>query len=223
MKHLFLIITLSCIYLFPNHLFSQTTAVTEYGDTIYIYDDGTWAYELKEYEDEGIARFLLEEVHFDTSKVEFSTPKGVDKTLTSNLEFFNFRYKNKLWKRIPGQKVNPEAEIVLEHRQKEIYLAIISEDIEIGMSNIYNIAMQNAEDGLGKKPNVLKKEIRKVNGIDMIHAIYEVSINELKITFMSNYYSSENGTVQVTTWTISDYFERYKDDMEDLINGFELN
>jgi hypothetical protein len=221
MKNLILVSICFFISLQSSSLLAQIKAVTENGDTVYLYTNGTWSYELEEFNEEFNEEFdaLSNEVQFDTITKPIVKSNNSTEKITSKLDFINFYYDKKLWKRIPPGTINSEAEFAFKHKEKDVFAAIISEEIEIGMTMIYQAAIMNAENGSGNPVNIIKKEIRTVNGVPMIHAIFEANFNGFEATFMGNYYSGENGTVQFISWTGTNIFQKHKDEMEALING----
>jgi hypothetical protein len=218
MKNLILSAICLFIALQSPSLFAQTKAVTEDGETVYLYPDGTWSYELEEF-DEKLDALFNDEVQFDTITKPILKPTNATEKVVSKLDFLEFYYNKNSWKRIPPGTINSEAEFAFQHKEKDIFAAIISEEIEIGLTIIFQAAMMNAESASGNPVKIIKKEIRTVNGVTMIHAIFEANFNGFEATFMGNYYSGENGTVQFITWTGTNIFEKYKGEMEALING----
>lgn len=224
MKHLLIAVSFIALNLFAYSATAQVRAVTEDGDSIYVYDDGTWTYELKE-ENEGnpFEELLDINVQFDTSTTPFTKPENAKQKITSKFEFFDLYYNSDDWERVPPGKINAEAELAFKHKKTDIYSTVITEEIEIGVGMTYKVAIMNAEEGSGNPVKVLKKEIRNVNGVEMLHTVFEANFAGFEATFVNNYYSGEFGTVQILTWTSTNIVDKYYQDMLDLINGFELN
>ena len=71
-------------------LFSQTRAVTEYGDTIYIYNNGTWAYEiLEDMPDENLLDYLKVDLQVDSIKEKNFFNPSAKKTVTNKGQIVN--------------------------------------------------------------------------------------------------------------------------------------
>lgn len=48
------------------------------------------------------------------------------------------------------------------------------------------------------------------------------TLSGIRFTYFGYYYSSPNGTVQLITYTSSNLFKEYADDLEDFLNGFVI-
>lgn len=219
MKNLFYTLILS-IVCYSGSL-AQIRAITEQGDTIYVYSDGTWSYD-KETEPGEINEldFLNSETSFDTLKTKLKVQNiSSKKSLKSNLEFFEIYYDSDEWRRLPAGQLNEDAEFALQHKIHDIYAIIISEEIDIGMENIYKIAINTMEQSTGSKVKIIKSEIVNVNNTDVIHASFEVSMQGMNLIFDSYYFSDARGTIQFTTWTGSNIFKKYERKVKDLLTG----
>lgn len=224
MKNLFVTIILIATTFLTHSTFAQVRAITEDGDSIYVYDNGTWSYELKvESEGNPYEQLLDIDVQFDSSTTQFFMPENAKQKITSKFDFFDFYYDSNDWERVPSGTINAEAEIAFKHKGTDIYSTIITEEIELGVEMTYKVAIMNAEEGSGNPVKVLKKEIRNVNGVQMLHTVFEANFDGFEATFVNNYYSGEFGTVQILSWTSTNIVKKYKQDMLDLINGFQLN
>jgi hypothetical protein len=197
---------------------AQEYAVTETGDTIIIFMDGTWTYA-----DGTVSNLFNFEIKFDTSDQEYTVLPSAHKTIKSDLEFFKVLYDPNTWKRIPPGELNDEAEMAFEGNGFDAYGVVISEEVEIGSENIFKIAMDNMAEFLGSQPEVLTAEIRKVNGTELILGIFKLEFEGMKITYQAYYYSSPKGTVQFTTWTGSNVYEKYSSKLDELLNGLIID
>ena len=66
---------------------------------------------------------------------------------------------------------------------------------------------------------IIKEEYRTINGVKVIMMQMPGTIQGIKFTYYSYYYSNSNGSVQFLTYTSQNLFETYKKKMEDLLNG----
>lgn len=203
---------------------AQVWAVTEKGDTIYVYSDGTWSFDKEERsnQDQGSLDYLNTVIKLDTIATLFTVNSKAEKKLSSQYGFFEFQYDSDEWKRVPAAQLNEDAEFALQAKNNDIYVAIISEEIEIGIENIYKIAINNAKENLGVEIDILKSELRNINGIDVIRGVMGFNLNGMNLIFDSFYFSDSRGTVQLTTWTASNLHEKYEDDILSLLNGLVI-
>lgn len=199
---------------------AQITAITERGDTIYVFNDGTWSfYEDGGYQEETGLEYLDMELTFDSTDQVFTIPSDSKSNIKSALGFFDINYNDKKWKRVPAGKFNEDAEIAFESKEKDMYAIIISEEIEIGAENIVKIALNNMEETMSTPPEVKLLQKRVVNGQPLIRAVYAINVSGMDLTFDSYYYSDFRGTIQFTTWTGSNLHGKYEKDIVDLLNG----
>lgn len=202
---------------------AQTWAVTQKGDTIYIYDDGTWSFDKDDRPQEiGILDYLKTSFKYDTISTPYSVSPNAKKNIASKYGFFEVFYDENVWRRVPPAQLNDEAEFAFMGKDNDIYVAILSEEIEIGLDNIYKIAKNNIEENLSTEVDILKSEIRNVNGSDLIRGVMSFDLNGLDLVFDSYYYSDERGTVQFTTWTATNLHEKYETKILELLNGIVI-
>lgn len=202
--------------------FAQKQAITEDGDTIYIFNDGTWSYSPDDFEFGEDMAYLSEEIVLDTIETIFTTPKNAKKKLTSKLGFFSFYFDEKKWKRIPVGQLNEDGEFGFQHRNNDIYCVIISEEIEIGLENIYRIARNNLSTNSTEDVETVVTELRNVNGEDLIRGSFNATFAGIKMTFDSYYYSNQLGTIQVVSWTGQNIYNKHQEDIEEMLNGLVI-
>lgn len=205
----------------PNATNAQTLAVTEHGDTIYVYDNGTWSFSLEE-SGNGMSELdaLDVEINFKEIQDPFSFPENAKKEARSRLGFFKIRYDDSVWKRLPPSELNEEAEMAFQMRDRDVYCMIISEEIEIGDENLFKIAMDNMGSVVDSEMEVIHAERRLVNNSPIIRGTYEVNMSGMNLLFDSYYYSDSRGSVQFTTWTGGNVWKKYESEILDLLNGF---
>ena len=217
-------IYLAILLLITQFSFAQKKAVTEDGDTIFVYADGTWSFELLESGTAGTEfDFLSAELKLDTIKQEQQFSKKATSVVKNSFGLFTLRYDPEKWKREPPAQYNEDAEFALIARDKDIYCIVISEEVEIGAENIVKIALNTMRENTNAEVELVKTEVRTVNEKDLIRAVYNVDLSGMNLTFDSYYYSSEKGTIQFTTWTGQNIWEKYEDEIIDFLNGLIIN
>ncbi|MEM9918426.1 MAG: hypothetical protein AAF990_10045 [Bacteroidota bacterium] len=203
---------------------AQITAVTEKGDTIYVYNDGTWTFtDDREQKADPIGlNFLNEELRVDTLEGSFTVSENAQKEVISRLGTFRLKYDDKNWNRVPAGTLNAEAEMAFKHKEKEIYAIIIAEEIEVGLENIVKIAVKNMKDRTGSDIQQHKTQLKTVNNVPLINGVYGISASGLELTFDSYYYSGKAGTIQFLSWTGSSLYPKYADIIEEFHNGLVI-
>lgn len=137
-------------------LFSQTRAVTEYGDTIYIYNNGTWAYEiLEDMPDENLLDYLKVDLQVDSIKEKNFFNPSAKKTVTNKDNQFIIKYDDKKWKRVPPASLNDEAEFAFKCKEFDAWCIVISEETEISKENLFKIAKNTMEENAGSKAEIV--------------------------------------------------------------------
>ncbi|MCT4590046.1 MAG: hypothetical protein N4A71_19630 [Carboxylicivirga sp.] len=204
---------------------AQVQAVTEYGDTIYVYDNGTWTFEpqndMPELANE--FDFLNEALDIDTLENNFKVSKKANKQLVNKYKQFTVKYDDKIWKRVPPASLNDEAEFALQGRNLDIWCVVISEETSIDVDKLFKIAKNTMEESTGSKVEIEKLELRKVNGAEVLRAKMHADFSGLSFVFDTYYFSNEEGSVQFTTWTSNKLWERHQDEIIELLNGFVVN
>ena len=210
--------------LFHNLVYSQTQAITEDGDTIYIYNNGTWSYEPQDDMPllENDMGFLADELQLDTIKGEFFIPKSANKTLKNSRGQFIIKYNSALWERVPPATLNDEAEFALQSKTTDLWCIVISEETEIEASSLFKIARQTMEDNTGATTEIVKSEVRKVNGYDVVRGTLRANLSGISFMFDTYYFSNELGSVQFTIWTGDNIWKKNEKRILELLNGFQV-
>jgi len=205
-------------------LYGQQTAITLDGDTVYIYDDGTWSYDTDHSPTSDDTDFLSAYEVMDSSRSIITIPSDATANKSKVGDGYKLFVNDNNWKRVPVGTINPEADYCFISKDaSECYAMIIHEDPEIGTLSLYNVAMENAKVATNKVPSIINSDYVVVNGTEMIKVIYKIEISGLDLTFISLYHSGKNGSVQYTCWTYSNIFEKNKEILEQMLAGLDIN
>jgi hypothetical protein len=187
-------------------VFAQINAVTETGEQVVLYKDGTWkSLEIKS----------GWETRPDTLKL--------NKSASSTFLVKGSRVEYGIWinpKKWQFKK-NPNDELS-EYKftltGQDAYAMIITERIQVPLESLKEIALKNA---LKAAPDarILKEEVRNVNGLDLMLLQMEGTISGINFVYYGYYYSFEGGTIQFISYTSKNLFPNYKADMDQLLNG----
>ncbi len=205
-----------------NFLLSQVQAITEFGDTIYVYDNGTWSFEVLDEMPviENQFSFLEEEINLDTINEEFTIPDGSNKEISHPSGMFSVKYNSFKWERVPPATLNDEADYAFKSKVSDIWSVIIHEETEISKDKLLLIAKNTMKKRIGENPLMVKSELRKVNGTELIRGAMRADFSNLVFIFDTYYYSSEKGSVQYVTWTTEGVWEQKQKEILDMLNGF---
>ena len=204
-----------------SNAFAQTVAVTEYGDTIYVYDNGTWSFDLLDVMPEvSELDFLDTKLTLDTISTPFTVNKQAQKEIENKTKQFKVKYNEKVWKRVPPATLNDDADFAFEAKNKDIWCVIIAEETEISKENLFRIAKNTMAENTGASTKILKTEIRNVNGTEVLRGVLNAEISGISFVFDTYYFSNEKGSVQFTTWTSDKIWESNESMIVELLNGF---
>ena len=181
---LFLIIALTV------SIIGQQKAVTETGQEVILFEDGSWIYQNKK-------EALNNEI--PTNSRRFS--KNTKSTFLLKSKKFNvgIYLDPKLWS-FNTPTDNPEAEYELQLKDGDLYGLIITEKVEIPIETLKVIALENAK-AAAPNMSIVKEEFRNVNGLKVLLLHMNGTIQGIKFSYYGYYYSNSNGTVQLITYT----------------------
>ncbi len=188
--------------------FAQQKAVTETGDEVVLYSNGTWKY-----------------LHADSTQAikPVTNPHPFTKNEQST---FLIKSKNlnvgfwinpKLWSFKKGGD-NDNAEYTMQLRNGDLYAMIITEKIQVAIESFVTVALENGRK-VAPDLKIVKEEYRMVNGLKVLFLQMNGTIDGIKFTYYGYYYSNANGSVQFVTYTSQKLFSSYQKDCENLLNG----
>jgi len=186
---------------------SQKKAITDTGDEVILYDNGTWIYS------DSNQNIEVKELVLNTKEFK----KNADATFLLK----STKVKTGLWlntKKWNFSKANEEAEYQIIQKNGDIYGLIINEKVEIPLKSLKNIVLENAISAAADAV-ITHEEYRMVNGIKVMQLDITGTIQGIKFAYFGYYYSNSNGTTQLLTYTSQNLMKEYRKDCEDLLNG----
>lgn len=204
---------------------AQEKAVTESGDTLIIYSDGTWDYYENYLKNPGgngnlpFETFRTEDIPVNENT--FAKNAKATSSLKGGDGMYQVYYDPMKWKRIPAGTFNEEAENALQLIGNDAYSMLIFERIEIPMETLLGIAVENARN-VAPQAKISFKEFRRVNGKKVLCGKITASVSGIDFIYYSYYYSDSRGTLQFTTFTGSNLLPEVEKDLENLLNGLVI-
>jgi hypothetical protein len=208
-KNLFLLLLITACY---YTCCAQTKAVTDVGDEVLLYPNGTWKYA------DG-------RTHASSSSDSVAINPG---TFTKN-KLATFLVKST--KTNVGFYLNPAEWVfekgapteAIEYRFKpkistDLYAMAITEKIEVPVENLPEVVLTNAQKKV-TDVEMVKKEFRMVNGKKILCLQYHGTVSGIKFVWMGYYYSSAAGTVQLVGATSENLFANSYRILENFLNG----
>ena len=187
---------------------AQIKAVTENGDEVLLFNDGTW----KPSDSVGM-----------NSKPIKTNPKAFTKSSKSGFLLKSTKFNIGVWldaKKWKFEKAtsNEAAEYELRMKDSDLYGMVIAEKMEIPLETLKNIAINNGRQ-VSADLVIQNEEYRTVNGLKVLHLQMAGTMQGVKFFYYGYYYSNANGTLQFVTYSAQNLLNTYKADIEDLLNG----
>ena len=191
---------------------AQLQAVTDKGDQVLLYEDGTWKYASDVVEDEN---------EIPVSKILFT------KNVRSNFEVKSTKVKAGIFinPKVWSYKKNTSGdahEYTFQCKEKDIYGMMITEKIDVPIESLKKLALSNAKEA-APDTKIITEEYRMVNGKKIFFMQLNGSIDGIKFTYLGYYYSSEGGTIQFVAYTTQNLLNEFKSEMFDLLNGLTIH
>jgi len=204
MKNLILLLWLA----FGTPVFAQQNAVTETGEEVVLYDNGTW-----EYKSETSDRMSV----IPTNPEPFIKDENSTFLLKSTKLNVGFWLDPQKWSFTKATD-NEDAEYQLNLKGEDLYGMIITEKIQIPLETLKIAALSNAK-AVSTDIQIVNEEYRNVNGLKVLQLRLDGTIEGIKYTYYGYYYSNTNGSVQVIMYTAKNLIDDYLDECETLLNG----
>jgi hypothetical protein len=195
--------------LIASATYAQQKAVTETGEDVFLYDDGTWKYAQEKAE--------------EPTDIPVN-PRAFQKDPNSKLLLKSTKVGVGIW--LDATKwtfkkatSNEDAEFEFQMNDSDLYGMLITEKFEIPLATLRNIALENGR-AVAPDLRIVKEEYRTVNGLRVLLLQMEGTMQGIKIAYYGYYYSSAEGTVQFITYTSQTLLTEYLPSSEVLLNGF---
>jgi len=184
-------------------------AVTDEGDVVILNSDGTWRYE---------GNAPTSHVDIATNNTKFKKSDNANFLLKSTKNDVAVWINTKQWN-FKKSTSNEDAEYEFQLKGEDLYGMMISEGIEIAPESLTEIALGNAKN-LAPNIAIIKREFRNVNGENVIYMEMQGTAQGIDFTYLGYYFSNRQGTTQLVTYTATSLVEKYRKDIDELLNGF---
>jgi len=187
-------------------------AITEEGDVVVLNNDGTWVYESGKADDG--KPLVMNDLNFSKG----SDSNFMLKSTKTNAAFW---INPKKWKFKKNDNGHESAEYTFTLKGSDLYGMVITEQWGMDLADLVNQAFENAK-GAAPDIQIVKQEYRMVNGHKVIYMEMEGTIQSVKFTYLGYYFSNKSGVTQYLTYTGTNLVSKYKKDIEQFLNGFDL-
>jgi hypothetical protein len=202
------IVILGLLLMPANLISAQTNAVTETGEEVVLYEDGTWKYVNGDATSETEIKINEKKFIKDKNSTFVVKSKKVNVGIWINPKDWNFS----------KSASNEDAEFQFQKKGEDLYAMLIAEKLQIPIETLKNIAVQNAKN-VSTDIRVVNEEYRNVNGMKVLMMQMAGTIQGMRVSYIGYYYSNENGTIQLLTYTGENLLKDYQADIEVFLNG----
>lgn len=187
-------------------------AITETGDQVLLYENGTWKY---------LNDSIVEEKAIPVNDKKFFKDEKANFLVKSTKVDIGVWINPKSWSFVKGT-ADDVFEFQFQKKNGDLYGMLISEKIQIPIETLKGVAVENARSA-APDIKVEKEEYRNVNGIEVLMMQMSGTIQGMNLTYYGYYYSNPNGTIQLLTFTGESLFAEYKAEIENFLNGLVEN
>ncbi|MEM9156263.1 MAG: hypothetical protein AAGB13_14710 [Cyanobacteria bacterium P01_F01_bin.33] len=181
-------------------------ATTSDGKTVILNDDGTWQFKR-------LAGFT------DGDELR-SKPSSATEKLTSSKGFVELWFDPQSW-RVDPDNDNDAAEFGLNHASGDAYALVIVERLNMPMSALKQVALENARK-VSSDIQIVREESRSINDVDMMVMQLEGTVQDIPFTFYGAYWVGDAGSLQVVTYTGQNLFEEFEPELTKLLDGISI-
>ena len=189
--------------------YASQKAITDTGEEVILYSDGTWAYSDK-------SNQLKNDIV--TNNETFQKPESSKFLLKSTKNSSAYWINPNKWS-FKKATNEAEAEYVFQLKGSDLHGMSLSEGLSIPIESLANIALENAKEA-APDTKIVKQEYRIVNGIKILYMEMEGTIQGIRFMYLGYYYSDDSGSTQFIAYTGSNLVSKYKAEINDFLNGF---
>ncbi|MBS1774220.1 MAG: hypothetical protein JST82_15285 [Bacteroidetes bacterium] len=188
--------------------YSQTRAVTDKGEEVILYADGTW---------KSASITPAYETRLDTIAV--LKDKQASFLTKSNKVDFGIWINPKKWSFKPYGDAGLAVEYLYTLKGEDCYGMLITERVEVTNQKVSDIVL-SATKKIDPDAHIIREETRNVNGNICSYVELAAKNKGMSFVYIGYMISNPNGTVRVQAFTTSNLLSKYKTEMETFINGF---
>ncbi len=193
---------------FCSQVMAQITAVTEEGKAVILFSDGTW-------------RYRNDSAWIPHAGIRhYSVPANSTALLGGARAACRMLYQADQWSILPDT-LYPHADFSLQNHDGEVIAMIISEKMQLPLQKMKDAAVDNFKK-TGTEFKVSGEQRIIVNDTEGMLLKIDALVDGIPFSYLNAYFSTPQGTCQVITFTAYNLFDRYRNDMMDLISGFSV-
>jgi hypothetical protein len=191
---------------------AQQTATTKDGKTVVLNEDGTWKYD----------ETRSASIEFNDSLLtKYNKPLSAKTLLKSQRTDHAVWYNALKWSTVDA-KPTEATEYLFKLKDRDGYCITVVEKIEVPVENFREIILKSLRMRGAEEIEIVKEEYRMVNGKRVLHMQFDARSKGITFTYTGYYYSNDTGTTQLLCYTGKNLFKDYKQDFENMLNGFTV-
>lgn len=184
-------------------------AVTERGDEVILQDDGRWQYTKPPKEiDSAIS----------TNPTRFRKSPDANFAVRSTKNNASVYINPKKWT-FSKAKPGTDREFTFRLAAGDLYGMLITERMVVPFETLIPAVLGNMR-ATAPDAEIVKQEYRLVNDKKVLLLQMQATMQGMKIVYRGYYFSDENGTTQLVTYTTQNLVAGYAADTEEFLNGF---
>jgi len=193
--------------LFAFQAGAQITAITEEGKAVILFSNGTW-------------RYANDSVKISSLELPQYTIPGNSKQLLKGKETrYSLWYNAEKWNLLPDT-IYANCEYALEDRNGERIAMIITESMQVPLATIKEAALGSFKKK-GSECRIAEEQKIVVNGTEGLLLKIDALVDGIPVSYLNGYFSTRQGTFQLITYTAYNLFDRHRNELMELISGFE--
>lgn len=193
--------------------YAQTKAVTESGEEVLLYADGTWK------------STAAPKPGWDTRLDTITVKKNEKNTFLVKGKKIKYGVwiNPKKWT-FTGEKNAsiPAAEYFFRYKEGDVYAMTVPEGIQVNFESLPKVALKVAQN-MDPNARIVHEDTRMVNGSLMKYVELRASTEGIDFVYLGYYYSGPEGIVRFLGFTSENLVTKYRKDIEDLLSGFTMD
>jgi hypothetical protein len=187
---------------------AQKTAVTDTGEIVILYDDGTWNYENEE---------EIIDSPIPSNPTKFKKNSEAKFLIKSKINDSGFYIDTKKWQHNAGTN-NADAEYEFQLKGGDLYALAITERISIPLSVLKTAVLTNAR-AASPGVKIIHEEFRIVNDQTILQLEMQGNIDGIDFTYYGYFMSTSKGSTQWLVYTSTALINEYRSEIDNLLNG----
>ena len=204
---------------FSSHANEGVDAITEDGQGVVLYSNGTWAFKLEPIPPQAQKTKIVKKIPSSPLPVKNKAAK-IKPTLKGQHNAYKITYDNTVWKKTHSA-ANDDAEIQLEHKAGNGYAMVIFDRSPISLEDLKKQVLTTMRS-VASKVEIISEEKKRIKN----HQIMALKINSIientPFSYFNYYASGEWGTIQFVTYTATALMADYEADFAALLDGLTI-